>query len=401
MPMTNFPQGFANGLSVRGLPLLQMQPGNVYWVDNSGLNGVGDTKTVAGSDKNPGTFQRPFASLYYAISRCQQGRGDVVFVKPGHVETVTGLSTVTKTTNGDSAVLNFNCAGVAIVGLGAGLLRPKLNFTTANTAMIPLRGSGMSIQNFQFTANFLSIASVFTAPACSAATSTIAGTVLTAGAITGALYPGMALMGTGVAPGTIVTAQLTGAAAATGTYSVNISQTVASTTITAGVHDFSVENCEFRDMSTVLSFLAAVSGSATANSLDGLRFVNNKVFSLGTTAAASSAVKLTAAADRACLADNLVVSDAASTGPGLLTSNAALTNVEVMRNSVFKPTTAGTPLLMVASAGTGMVAYNNCWTVGGTAGLVITASTGYGMVQNFGTITGAANKSAIINPVYA
>jgi len=33
--------------------------------------------------------------------------------------------------------------------------------------------------------------------------------------------------------------------------------------------------------------------------------------------------------------------------------------------------------------------------------LVITASTGYGMVQNFGTITGAANTSAIINPVYA
>jgi hypothetical protein len=30
--MTNFPGGFANGLSVRGMPLVQTQTGKVFWV---------------------------------------------------------------------------------------------------------------------------------------------------------------------------------------------------------------------------------------------------------------------------------------------------------------------------------------------------------------------------------
>ena len=35
MPFTNYPQGFAAGLSVRGMPLTQMQPGQVFFVGNS------------------------------------------------------------------------------------------------------------------------------------------------------------------------------------------------------------------------------------------------------------------------------------------------------------------------------------------------------------------------------
>lgn len=67
----------------------------------------------------------------------------------------------------------------------------------------------------------------------SAATSTISGTTLSAGTVTGSLAVGQILTGTGVAAGTTIVAQLTGTAGATGTYTVNIAQTVASTTITA------------------------------------------------------------------------------------------------------------------------------------------------------------------------
>lgn len=62
----------------------------------------------------------------------------------------------------------------------------------------------------------------------------IATTTLTVGGvITGAFAANQYISGTGVTPGTMITAQLTGPAGGAGTYSVNISQTVAATTINA------------------------------------------------------------------------------------------------------------------------------------------------------------------------
>ena len=63
-------------------------------------------------------------------------------------------------------------------------------------------------------------------------TASIATTTMTVSAIaSGVLLPGMTLTGTGVSAGTRIVAQLTGTAGETGTYSVTISQTVASTTV--------------------------------------------------------------------------------------------------------------------------------------------------------------------------
>ena len=68
-------------------------------------------------------------------------------------------------------------------------------------------------------------------------TGSIAGNILTVTGInSGALAQGQTLSGTGITPGTKITQLLTGAGGninETGTYQVNISQTVASTTITA------------------------------------------------------------------------------------------------------------------------------------------------------------------------
>jgi hypothetical protein len=52
---------------------------------------------------------------------------------------------------------------VAIIGLGSGSSRPTLTFGTANTANIPITAADMSIQNFLFKANFAAVVSVFTA----------------------------------------------------------------------------------------------------------------------------------------------------------------------------------------------------------------------------------------------
>ena len=101
--MTNFPSGFAAGLSLRGIPLLQTQPGNVYWVSNgpagSGAPGPVNLRTTPGSDGNQGTFQRPFATIAYALSKCQHANGDIIFVKPGHQESVNGAGTTTAVTD--------------------------------------------------------------------------------------------------------------------------------------------------------------------------------------------------------------------------------------------------------------------------------------------------------------
>jgi signal peptidase I len=148
MPLSNYPNGFASGVTIRGVPILQTNPGQVYWVSNStALLG----RARNGSDGNRGTFDSPFATLNYAVTQCVANRGDIIVIKPGHVETV---STAT--------ALALNIAGVAIVGLGAGTNRPKFTLDTANTATIPVSANNISIQNCQFFANFLSIAACFT-----------------------------------------------------------------------------------------------------------------------------------------------------------------------------------------------------------------------------------------------
>lgn len=151
--ITNYPFGFPNGLAVRGMPLLQMQPGQVFYVGNSTtLN----PQQRAGSDGNRGTYLDPFATLGYAVgTACVAGRGDIVFVLPGHAETYSAAASAT-------AGLQIKTKGVAIVGLGSGSSRPTFTCDTVNTTPIVVSADDCSIQNCLFIANFLTIAGCFT-----------------------------------------------------------------------------------------------------------------------------------------------------------------------------------------------------------------------------------------------
>ena len=86
MAITNFPNGFLSGITLRGLPILQTQPGNVYWVGNGpSLGGGSNSNSIrfsGASDNNSGTYQRPFATIAQALSQCVQGNGDIILVKP-------------------------------------------------------------------------------------------------------------------------------------------------------------------------------------------------------------------------------------------------------------------------------------------------------------------------------
>lgn len=137
MARSNFPNGFADGLSVRGVPLLNAYPGKVFWVNNSTVVGDG---AVAGSNSNPGTYQRPFASIDYAVGKCTANRGDIIVVMPGHVETVTA-----------AGGLDLDVAGVAIIGLGTGTKRAQINFTTVTTADMDVDAANITLINLLFT----------------------------------------------------------------------------------------------------------------------------------------------------------------------------------------------------------------------------------------------------------
>jgi hypothetical protein len=132
MPASNFPNGFPQGLTVRGMPLTMLHPGKIFWVGNATNQG--------GGNGNPGTLARPFASIDYAVGRCVANRGDIIAVLPGHIETVTA-----------AGGLDLDVAGIAIVGLGAGSLRPTVNFTTAVGADMDVDAANITIMNLLFT----------------------------------------------------------------------------------------------------------------------------------------------------------------------------------------------------------------------------------------------------------
>jgi len=137
---------FANGVTIRGVPIAQAYPGRVFWVSNSTVLPEGGRP---GSDLTSlrGTMLAPFATISYAISRCVAGRGDTIVVGAGHAETITA-----------AAGIAMSKAGVCLLGLGTGLNRPTITYTTANTATMTVTAANCSIVNIRFVANFLSIA---------------------------------------------------------------------------------------------------------------------------------------------------------------------------------------------------------------------------------------------------
>ena len=67
------------------------------------------------------------------IANCEASRGDVIMVMPGHTETL-------------SATLDYNVAGLKVIGLGTGDNRPAIT-STADTA-IKLTAAGTKFSNF-------------------------------------------------------------------------------------------------------------------------------------------------------------------------------------------------------------------------------------------------------------
>jgi hypothetical protein len=128
MPVSNYPNGFANGITVRGMPLLNTYPGNVFWVHSG-----------TGSDGGKGTFDRPYSTIDYAIGRCTASKGDIIVVKAGHTETISAASGIA-----------LDVIGVAVIGMGTGTLRPTINFT-ATASTLTMSAASCTLYNILLT----------------------------------------------------------------------------------------------------------------------------------------------------------------------------------------------------------------------------------------------------------
>ena len=147
MTQSTYPNGFPNGVTLRGAPIQALYMGKIFFVNGTSVVVPGGQ---GGSNGNKGTYLAPFATLDYAIGQCTANRGDVIVIMPGHTETIS-----------DATSVLLDVAGIAIVGLGSGTLRPTFTFDTATTASAPVSAANISIKNVIFTADFADIAEVF------------------------------------------------------------------------------------------------------------------------------------------------------------------------------------------------------------------------------------------------
>ena len=145
MPMSNYPNGFLDGITIRGVPILQSHSGKVFFVNNSS---VLPSNGISGSDANDGSYLRPFSTLDYAIGRCTAGRGDIILLMPGHAETVSAAGSIT-----------VDVSGVTIVGLGRGELRPIFGYS-ATTSTFLVTAANVSLANLVHKSNVASLATM-------------------------------------------------------------------------------------------------------------------------------------------------------------------------------------------------------------------------------------------------
>lgn len=125
------------------------QPGGVFTIVNETLTTgsiffvhSGTGVNALGGGRNP---DAPLATLDYAIGLCTANKGDMIFVMPGHAETFTA-------TNGFDA----DVAGVRIIGLGWGSLRPTFTFDHAD-AQVNIGAANVTIENVRFVADITAV----------------------------------------------------------------------------------------------------------------------------------------------------------------------------------------------------------------------------------------------------
>lgn len=124
-------------------------PGGVLAIEDQGLS-TGDRFFVhSGTGKTTNSGSSPGGALTTidaAIGKCNASVGDIIYVMPGHAETISA-----------AAGIDADVIGISIIGLGQGANRPVITCDTADTVDIDIDAASVTIKNLIFSANFADI----------------------------------------------------------------------------------------------------------------------------------------------------------------------------------------------------------------------------------------------------
>lgn len=137
--------GYGQSLAV-GLTAQKTQGGKTFMVAATAQAGRQMLQDLFKVD--PEGVNRYFTTIDSAIGACVANRGDVILVAPGHTESVT---------NGSIAC---DVAGVSILGLGSGSMKPTLSFGATNSK-INVTAANCTFQNFRITAAIGDVVTAF------------------------------------------------------------------------------------------------------------------------------------------------------------------------------------------------------------------------------------------------
>ncbi len=135
--VTNFP----NGVSSFGMTVIpnvggEVYSGNVWFVDSGDSN-------ASDNPHEPGNRLEPFSTLDFAIGRANAvggaNNGDVIYVLPGHTESITS-----------AGGLAFDIAGQTIICLGGGTGRPTFTLGGTNTTSVIFSAANTTLVNAFF-----------------------------------------------------------------------------------------------------------------------------------------------------------------------------------------------------------------------------------------------------------
>lgn len=143
--MANINAGFGR-LEAQALHGIKPTLGKVFFVGDSATADLSRIKALFGYD-DAGKL-RYYSTIDEAIGACVADRGDVILVAPGHTEAVTATS------------IALDVAGVSIIGLGSGSLKPTLTFG-ATTSKITVSAANCTLQNLRITAGIGDVVTAF------------------------------------------------------------------------------------------------------------------------------------------------------------------------------------------------------------------------------------------------
>ncbi len=107
----------------------------------------GTGQDAAGYGSGP---DKPTATTDYAMALCTASKGDLIYLMPGHAESIASATG-----------LVMDVIGVSVIGLGSGRLKPQITIDTADTALISVTAANCTIRNVDVITNFLDVATVF------------------------------------------------------------------------------------------------------------------------------------------------------------------------------------------------------------------------------------------------